>query len=224
MRCILISVARFDPCQVPRGHSGLVAVHSLLHLGSWYWAILDLMFDLPLSFMKIFVDFPLVLLDHELIIEVVRTKHQFFIELKTSLQLCLRVREVEFGEFVDNLTLSVIAIQGWQFDPLESRLGSCGRFRGRGKVHLPFGEVLPIMTFLMAIPFQWARALGARIVIYLEASTIRFDFAIILFTSTVPFFVILLRRHFPPIIWDLFSVRHLLATRLTSIFSKHIVF
>jgi hypothetical protein len=68
------------------------------------------MLDLPPSFMKIFVDFPLVLLDHELIIEVVRAKHQFLIELKTALQLCLRVREVEFGEFVDNLTLPVIAI------------------------------------------------------------------------------------------------------------------
>jgi len=110
MRCILISIARFDPCQISRGHSGLVAVHGLLHLGSWHRAILDLMFDLPSSFMKIFVDFPLVLLDHKLIIEVVRTKHQFLVELKTSLQLCLRVREVEFGEFVDNLTLPVIAI------------------------------------------------------------------------------------------------------------------
>jgi hypothetical protein len=110
MRCILISIARFDSCQISRGHSCLIAVHSLLHLGSWYRAILDLMLDLPPSFMKIFVEFPLVLLDHELIIEVVRTKHQFFIELKTSLQLCLRVRKVEFGEFVDNLTLPVIAI------------------------------------------------------------------------------------------------------------------
>ena len=110
MRCILISIARFDPSQVSRGHSCLVAVHGLLHLGSWHRAILYLMLDLPPSFMKIFVDFPLVLLDHELIIEVVLAKHQFFIELKTALQLCLRVREVEFGEFVDNLTLPVIAI------------------------------------------------------------------------------------------------------------------
>jgi hypothetical protein len=45
------------------------------------------MFDLPPSFMQIFVDFPLVLLDHEVIIEVVRTMHHFFIELKTALQL-----------------------------------------------------------------------------------------------------------------------------------------
>lgn len=43
------------------------------------------MLDLPPSFMKIFVDFPLVLLDHELIIEMVRAKHQFLIELKTAL-------------------------------------------------------------------------------------------------------------------------------------------
>ena len=141
MRCILISIARLDPCQVTRGHSSLVAVHGLFHLGSWYWAILDLMLDLPPSLMKIFVDFPLVLLDHDLIIEVVRTNHQFFIEFKTALQLWFRVGEVEFGEFVNNLPLSLIAIQGWQFDALESRLGSRGRFRGRGKVYLPFGEV-----------------------------------------------------------------------------------
>ena len=141
MRRILISVARLDPCQVSRGHSSLVAVHGLFHLGSWHRAILDLMLDLPPSLMKIFVNFPLVLLDHDLIIEVVRTNHQFFIELKAALQLWLRVGEVEFGEFVHNLPLSVIAIQGWQFDALESRLCSRGRFRSRGKVHLPFGEV-----------------------------------------------------------------------------------
>ena len=110
MRCILISIARLDPCQVTRGHSSLVAVHGLFHLGSWHRAILDLMLDLPPSLMKIFVDFPLVLLNHDLIIEVVRTNHQFFIKLKTALQLWFRVGEVEFGEFVNNLPLSLIAI------------------------------------------------------------------------------------------------------------------